>query len=147
MNRIEKFKSLLRERITGYEAKYKESGDRMMFGALNEAKDTLEYIEKVFPDSGDFRLHGREFEVIGRVVERHPGDFSGFEKFGVYLEHNGEVEEMLIPVEYDVAKIIEAFQQTLVYQIDKLISIERKKVGEVCQTTGIMYIYCKGELM
>lgn len=64
MNRIEKFKQLLKERIADYEAKYNESGDRMMFGAMNEAKDTLEYIEKVFPNGGDFELVGPEYGCV-----------------------------------------------------------------------------------
>lgn len=49
MIRIEKFKQLLRERIAEYQASYDASKSQMMFGALQEAKDTLEYIEKQFP--------------------------------------------------------------------------------------------------
>lgn len=49
MIRIERFKQLLRERIAEYQASYDASKSQMMFGALQEAKDTLEYIEKQFP--------------------------------------------------------------------------------------------------
>ena len=50
MIRMETFKRLLKERIADYQARYDASQDKMIFGALQEAKDTLEYVEKTFPE-------------------------------------------------------------------------------------------------
>lgn len=49
MIRIERFKQLLKERIADYQKRYDATQDRLVFGALQEAKDTLEYVEKQFP--------------------------------------------------------------------------------------------------
>lgn len=147
MNRIEKFKQLLKERIADYEAKYKESRDRMMFGAMNEAKDTLEYIEKVFPNGGDFELVGPEYEVCGVAREVVPGDFARTAKFGVLLERGDELYHEDIELKEYEARIIEGFHQALVKYKDKLIDITHYEQDGHQYVRGMMHIVKVDELL
>lgn len=73
MIRIEKFKQLLRDRIADYESRYNATRDKMIFGALQEAKDTLEYIEKQFPFlGGQFEINPAKIKITVEVKELYP---------------------------------------------------------------------------
>ena len=147
MNRIEKFKQLLKERIADYEAKYNESGDRMMFGAMNEAKDTLEYIEKVFPEGGNFELVGPEYEVRGIAKEVNPGDFARTAKFGVMIERGDMLYREDIELKEYEERIIEGFHHAIVKHKDKLIDIVRYEKDGHEYVRGTMHIVKVNELL
>ena len=125
MIRIEKFKQLLRDRIADYQKRYDDNGDKMMFGALQEAKDTLEYIEKQFPSL--WAHYGAEpqkvVEIKVNIRNLLPGELMSMQRVGVTTETD---DGMLRYEEHLMEKwrfqIIESFFQFLVAERDTVFS-------------------------
>ena len=141
MNRIKKFKSLLRERIADYQARYDATQDRLIFGALQEAKDTLDYIEKLFPERLDFDLIGPEIEVTGRTKEMNPGEFERTAKLGICIEQSdGSIHYENVEMKEYEARIIDGFRQALVKYKDRLIDIRHYEEDGNKFVAGTMYI-------
>lgn len=148
MKRIEKFKTLLKERIADYQKRYDETKDRLIFGALQEAKDTLDYIEKTFPDAGNFHLLGPGYEVSGYAKEVTPGEFARTAKFGICIERrDGTIQHEEVEMEEDKARVIEGFHQALVKYYDRLIDIHRYEENGCKYIRGTMHIVKVGEIL
>lgn len=124
MIRIEKFKSLLRERIADYESQYEKTGNKMIFGALQEAKDTLAYVESQFPEilSPRYPVPLNRVNIQVRVSEELPGEEHRKLKLGTMRQVGKETlmyEEHI--VEESIAYILESFGSALIGERDKLV--------------------------
>lgn len=148
MIRVEKFKLLLQERIADYADKYKETGSQLIFGALQEARDTLEYVEKIFPDTGDFIIHGETFDVTGRVRETKPGELERTAKLAICIEMpNGDICHEEVKVTEGEARIIEGFRQALIRYKDRLIDVKTTDEDGHRYMSGTVRIVRMGELI
>ncbi len=140
MIRIERFKQLLRERIAEYQASYDASKSQMMFGALQEAKDTLEYIEKQFPSIlGEISFEPQKVKVTVEVEKLKPQEAQSMRKVATMRELPGGAlrRDEHIMEEYKYW-IIESFFQFLVAERDSAIHWKESDDGTVVATMLIV---------
>lgn len=128
MIRVEKFKLLLQERIADYAAKYKETGSQLIFGALQEAKDTLDYVEKQFPFlGGQYEIDKAKIKITVEVQKMFPGEASRKQRV-VTMRDLGDgalrAEEHLVEEEKYFA--LESFFQFLVAERDNVLKWNEK---------------------
>lgn len=134
MMRIEKFKQLLRERIADYASKYDATKSEMIFGALQEAKDTLEYIEKTFPDiSVNCDVEPSKVKVTVEVQRLYPEECSRMRKVGVAKEHDGIIQYDELFVQEEKYMALESFFQFLCAERDNMLKWHEDEKGFMVQ--------------
>lgn len=123
MMRIEKFKQLLRERIADYASKYEETKNEMIFGALQEAKDTLEYVEKQFPFlDGQYLVDPAKVKVTVEVEGLEPGEKMRIRKVATMRDlGDGRIQAEEHLVEEWKYYMIESFFQFLVAERENVL--------------------------
>ena len=123
MIRIEKFKQLLRERIADYESRYDATKDKLIFGALQEAKDTLEYIENQFPFLGArLPVQPSKIKISVSVEKLYPDEKPRIKKVATMRElEDGTVRTDEHSIEMEKYFVLESFYQFLIAERKRVI--------------------------